>query len=108
MHPQSRWCEPSTHPPARALARFGLSGEPVGMATTIAPVRVPYGPTSEGSPALRKPTFREGFVPRPRLVKALRDGGGVSLAALVAPPGYGKTTLLSEWAAHDHRPFAWV
>jgi LuxR family maltose regulon positive regulatory protein len=30
------------------------------------------------------------------------------LAVLVAPAGYGKTTLLSEWATCDGRPFAWV
>jgi LuxR family transcriptional regulator, maltose regulon positive regulatory protein len=30
------------------------------------------------------------------------------LVLLVAPAGYGKTVLLSEWAAHDERPFAWV
>ena len=27
---------------------------------------------------------------------------------VVAPAGYGKTTLLSQWAARDARPFAWV
>jgi LuxR family maltose regulon positive regulatory protein len=27
---------------------------------------------------------------------------------VVAPAGYGKTTLLSQWAARDVRPFAWV
>ena len=27
---------------------------------------------------------------------------------LVAPAGYGKTTLLSEWAACDGRRFAWI
>ena len=32
----------------------------------------------------------------------------IPLALLVAPAGYGKTTLLSEWAAHDPRPFAWI
>ena len=30
------------------------------------------------------------------------------MALLVAPAGYGKTTLLSEWDAQDERPFAWV
>jgi LuxR family transcriptional regulator, maltose regulon positive regulatory protein len=30
------------------------------------------------------------------------------VALLVAPAGYGKTALLSEWAAKDERPFAWV
>ncbi len=27
---------------------------------------------------------------------------------LTAPAGYGKTTLLAEWAADDDRPFVWV
>jgi LuxR family maltose regulon positive regulatory protein len=27
---------------------------------------------------------------------------------VTAPAGYGKTTLLSEWAERDRRPFAWV
>ena len=26
----------------------------------------------------------------------------------MAPAGYGKTTLLGQWAAKDARPFAWV
>jgi LuxR family transcriptional regulator, maltose regulon positive regulatory protein len=30
------------------------------------------------------------------------------LVLLVAPAGYGKTTLLSEWAASDGRRFAWI
>ena len=29
-------------------------------------------------------------------------------AAVVAPAGYGKTTLLARWAEADPRPFAWV
>ena len=27
---------------------------------------------------------------------------------MVAPAGYGKTTLLSQWAEHDDRAVAWV
>ena len=27
---------------------------------------------------------------------------------LVAPAGYGKTTLLVEWSRRDERPFAWI
>ena len=28
--------------------------------------------------------------------------------SVVAPSGYGKTTLLAQWAARDGRAFAWV
>jgi LuxR family maltose regulon positive regulatory protein len=30
------------------------------------------------------------------------------VVAITAPAGYGKTTLLAEWAERDPRPFAWV
>src|SRR4051794_23927081 len=46
-------------------------------------------------------------VRRPRLLQALRAGGG-PLVAVVAPAGYGKTTLLREWCALDRRPSAWL
>ena len=36
------------------------------------------------------------------------DARDVPVALLIAPAGYGKTTLLSEWATRDDRPFAWV
>src|SRR5947207_223995 len=78
------------------------------MATTMAPVDLPARATAVDPGGRPKPTFREGFVPRPRLVRALQAATGVPLAAIVAPAGYGKTTLLAEWAAHDERAFAWV
>jgi LuxR family maltose regulon positive regulatory protein len=31
-----------------------------------------------------------------------------SLVMLVAPAGYGKTTLAAQWAERDRRPFAWL
>src|SRR4029079_1324166 len=30
------------------------------------------------------------------------------LVLLVAPPGFGKTTVLAQWAAQDPRTFAWL
>jgi LuxR family maltose regulon positive regulatory protein len=32
----------------------------------------------------------------------------VPTVTVVAPAGYGKTTLLALWAAADDRPFAWL
>ena len=46
-------------------------------------------------------------VRRPRLVRTLQRAGA-PLIAVVAPAGYGKTTLLCEWAERDRRPFAWI
>ena len=46
-------------------------------------------------------------VRRSRLLRALAHAEA-PVAVLVAPAGYGKTTLLGEWCALDRRPFAWV
>jgi LuxR family maltose regulon positive regulatory protein len=48
------------------------------------------------------------MVPRPRLVRRLAACREEPIAAIVAPAGYGKSTLLAEWAARDERRFAWV
>ena len=53
-------------------------------------------------------TLGEGLVARARLVRRLTEVHDITLALLVAPAGYGKTTTLLEWAQHDERPFAWV
>ena len=54
------------------------------------------------------PPVRAGTVPRPGLVNRLRAAHGHRLVTLVAPAGYGKTTLLAQWAERDARRFAWV
>ncbi|WP_369256912.1 LuxR C-terminal-related transcriptional regulator [Geodermatophilus amargosae] len=56
------------------------------------------------------PPLRPGAVHRRRLVRALRDNGTSRLTVVIAPAGWGKTTLLSQWV-HDRaeeRPVAWV
>ncbi len=51
---------------------------------------------------------RAGFVPRPRLVRRLIEEEEATTVLISAPAGYGKTSLLSEWAQYDPRPFGWV
>ncbi len=41
-------------------------------------------------------------------MRRLIDGHHAALALIIAPAGYGKSTLLAEWAAHDERPFIWI
>ncbi len=60
------------------------------------------------APASLPPPLQPGLVPRPRLVRRLVEARHVPIVLLVAPAGYGKTTVLREWAACDGRPFAWV
>jgi LuxR family transcriptional regulator, maltose regulon positive regulatory protein len=54
------------------------------------------------------PAPATGLVPRARLVRRLLEADAVPLVVVVAPAGYGKTTVLSQWAEHDPRPFAWI
>jgi LuxR family transcriptional regulator, maltose regulon positive regulatory protein len=48
------------------------------------------------------------LVPRASLLDLLEAAGHTTVVAVSAPPGYGKTTLLAQWADHDPRPFAWL
>jgi len=57
---------------------------------------------------LRPPAPRPGTVPRTALLNRLRVAPGPPVVVLTAPPGYGKTTLLADWARRDERAFAWL
>ena len=58
--------------------------------------------------AIAVPTIREGIVERTALVKQLVDSSGTRVVLILASAGYGKSTLLAQWAAADDRPFAWL
>jgi LuxR family maltose regulon positive regulatory protein len=57
---------------------------------------------------LRRPLVRPGTVRRSSLLERLRRDDPVPIVSVVAPPGYGKTTLLSQWAERNGQSFAWV
>jgi LuxR family transcriptional regulator, maltose regulon positive regulatory protein len=57
---------------------------------------------------LRRPMLRPGTVRRSLLIKRLTDADGRPIVSVVAPAGYGKTTLLSQWAERSGQPLAWV
>ncbi len=54
------------------------------------------------------PPARDGLIQRPRLLAMLRHDPGVPLVAVLAPAGYGKTSLLGEWLEREDRLSAWV
>jgi LuxR family maltose regulon positive regulatory protein len=56
---------------------------------------------------LRAPSLRPAVVSRPRLM-AMLAAFDAPLGVVVAPPGFGKTTLLVQWQACDERLFAWL
>jgi len=57
---------------------------------------------------LRVPSVPPEAVSRTALVNRLRAAGAFPLVIVAAPAGYGKTSLLSQWANRDSRSFAWV
>ncbi|MCW2952222.1 MAG: ATP-dependent transcriptional regulator, MalT-like, LuxR family, partial [Conexibacter sp.] len=96
---------PPRPPPASQRDRRRTAG-------ALRVVEVPTPAPADG-PALldarpRRPRLRPGLVRRRRLVRPLTEAVAVPLAIVIAPAGYGKTTLLAEWAAADERPFAWL
>jgi LuxR family transcriptional regulator, maltose regulon positive regulatory protein len=57
---------------------------------------------------LAMPSLRAGLVRRTALVNRLRASRDARIFTITAPAGYGKTTLLAQWARSDPRRFAWV
>src|SRR5262245_5282704 len=55
-----------------------------------------------------RPPMRPGTVWRPLLIERLAQADAPPIVSVVAPSGFGKTTLLSQWAEHDDLTFAWV
>jgi LuxR family transcriptional regulator, maltose regulon positive regulatory protein len=65
------------------------------------------GPSALLESKLLPPWIRPGIVPRTALVGRLLALHAASVVCVVAPPGYGKTTLLAQWAARKGR-VGWV
>ena len=82
----------------------GRPGHPVAATN---PARVPPFDLLESK--LRRPRVRDGAVPRGALIRLIEErSASMPIVFLSAGPGWGKTTLLAEWASGSRRPFAWV
>ena len=57
---------------------------------------------------LHPPWLRPGIVARTALVERLLAASAGAILCVVAPPGYGKTTLLAQWARHKGDRVGWV
>jgi LuxR family transcriptional regulator, maltose regulon positive regulatory protein len=97
--------------PLRAAISWGRG---VGMG--VSDVRDPDSRARHGhrlvfdllSSKLRCPPVRPGAIARPLLVERLRQDASRPIVSVVAPAGYGKTTLLSQWSDRNGQAFAWV
>jgi LuxR family maltose regulon positive regulatory protein len=56
----------------------------------------------------RQRCTRPNLVPRIPLLDLLEASTYTPMVVVLAPPGYGKTTLLAQWADRDPRRFAWL
>jgi LuxR family maltose regulon positive regulatory protein len=57
---------------------------------------------------LEAPPIRSGIVTRSRVAERLRAAETASVVSIVAPAGYGKTTVLAQWAATKAPRVAWL
>jgi LuxR family maltose regulon positive regulatory protein len=57
---------------------------------------------------LHVPQPRPGFLPRPRLTERLAGGMAGELVLVCAPAGFGKTSLLADWAREGQPRVAWL
>ncbi len=54
------------------------------------------------------PPLRERLISRAHLVRKLEDGAHGKLVVISAPAGYGKTSLVSDWATSTDRRTGWL
>ena len=57
---------------------------------------------------LRPPLTRSDTIVRSLLIEQLTNHDAHPIVSVVAPAGYGKTTLLSQWAERNGQAFGWV
>jgi LuxR family maltose regulon positive regulatory protein len=57
---------------------------------------------------LRPPHGFGGTVPRAQLIGLAESARETPIVVVSAGPGWGKTTLLAQWASQSERPFAWL
>jgi LuxR family maltose regulon positive regulatory protein len=57
---------------------------------------------------LHVPRPRPQFLSRARLLERLADGTARELTLVCTPAGFGKTTLLGDWARRSRQPVAWL
>jgi LuxR family maltose regulon positive regulatory protein len=106
----SSWVLPSgSVGPARPRAKVGVnSGSPVarwerqggGVAAGVSEVVI--------ATKLFRPDPRHQMVQRERLYDLLRQGNMLPLTLIVAPAGWGKSTLVADWLVHDRIAAGWV
>ena len=77
-------------------------------ASTVSATPVQAAPAGLINAKIHPPRPRRDEVPRTRTIRSLSEARDARVISIAAPPGYGKTTLLAQWAQMNHRPVAWL
>src|ERR1700689_3902132 len=98
---RAAWRHPMT--PSGTLSRDKPAGPSGRLPMADPPAAAPAGAAMSGQDALlatklHLPRPPPGFVPRPRLMQSLSQGLARGRALICAPAGFGKTSLLADWA----------
>ena len=56
----------------------------------------------------RPPRLRSKSITRTKLIDRLQSGHEADVIAVVAPAGYGKTTVVAQWLEIESKPIAWL
>src|SRR5512132_3122252 len=94
--------EAERRPPARGVVDRLEQFHTIGLEMVMAEV-----PFDLAEVKLARPLARPDTVAKADVIAQLCSSPS-PLVTVVAPAGYGKTTLLARWAEADPRPFAWV
>jgi LuxR family maltose regulon positive regulatory protein len=95
-------------PPERRIPRrMALLSDPARCSRLVLAMSVTELPFDLVEVKLAAPRIRSGTVAKEGLIARL-CGSSSPFTVVVAPAGYGKTTLLARWEEADPRPFAWV
>ena len=92
------------HPEGGKVVWCTLQTSRVGRSRSAA--GEPPFPITEYRPT--PPVRRPGMMPPPNPIGHLTAASGVPVVPLVAPSGYGKTTLLAQVVEQDPRPTVWL
>ena len=84
---------------ARGGRRGACDGDPMSESRTSSPPVETFGELDELlDTKLAIPRTREKLLPRSRLIEALDEESAGRVILVCTPAGFGKTTLLADWA----------
>ena len=89
-------------------AKVSNTGSRIGQRDPLRGLRPSVSPDPLVVAKFAVPRRQSVTLRRTRLLRLLRSSPTRSVISIVAPPGYGKTSLLVQWATESSGPVAWL